>query len=88
MTTQTIKVLMIAQKNKPNADGKVPIFARITVGKESRVISTKLWINPDRWGNGKALGNLKEDKAINKILEELRFCILLGSWSSSAFASR
>ena len=53
---------MIAQKNKPNADGKVPIFARITVGKESRVISTKLWINPDRWGNGKALGNLKEDK--------------------------
>ena len=29
MTTQTIKVLMIAQKNKPNADGKVPIFARI-----------------------------------------------------------
>ena len=76
MTTQTIKVLMIAQKNKPNADGKVPIFARITVGKESRVISTKLWINPDRWGNGKALGNLKEDKAINKILEELRFAIM------------
>ena len=67
---------MIAQKNKPNADGKVPIFARITVGKESRVISTKLWINPDRWGNGKALGNLKEDKAINKILEELRFAIM------------
>ena len=31
MTTQTIKVLMIAQKNKPNTDGKVPIFARITV---------------------------------------------------------
>ena len=76
MTTQTIKVLMIAQKNKPNADGKVPIFARITVGKESRVISTKLWIAPERWGNGKALGNLKEDKAINKILEELRFAIM------------
>ena len=67
---------MIAQKNKPNADGKVPIFARITVGKESRVISTKLWIAPERWGNGKALGNLKEDKAINKILEELRFAIM------------
>lgn len=75
MSNQTISVRMIAQKGRPNPAGLIPIFARIKVGNEVSTISTKTYIEPDKWGMGKTIGTTRELKAINAMLEEMRFKI-------------
>lgn len=72
MSNQTISVRMFVQKNRPCASGKVPIFARIRLGRESIAIATKLYINDDQWGYGQTIGTTKELKAINALLEQTR----------------
>lgn len=72
MSNQTISVRMFVQKNRPCASGKVPIFARIRLGRESIAIATKLYINDDQWGHGQTIGTTKELKAINALLEQTR----------------
>ena len=72
MSNQTISVRMFVQKNRPCASGKVPIFARIRLGRESIAIATKIYINDDQWGHGQTIGTTKELKAINAMLEQMR----------------
>ena len=72
MNNQTIAVRMYVQKNRGNAAGRIPIFARIILGGKSAAIATKLYIEPDQWAFGETIGTTKELKAINKLLEEMR----------------
>ena len=72
MKNQTIKLTFIIQKTKPNKQGLVPILAQITVDHKLFYITTKQSIDPERWSNGRTIGQSREDKRINLLLEEIR----------------
>ena len=72
MKNQTIKLTFIIQKTKPNKQGLVPILAQITIDHKLFYITTKQSIDPERWSNGRTIGQSREDKRINLLLEEIR----------------
>ncbi len=73
----TFSILFVAQKGKLKANGKAPIFARVTINGEMVHLSTRTNIEPDRWlsKEGRTLGSTKEDKAINSTLDNFRTLI-------------
>ena len=63
----TFNIMFFIQKGKVTANGRAPIFARLTVNGERVHFSTKLSIQPDRWDakNYCTLGKTKDEKNIN-----------------------
>lgn len=72
MSNQIITLRMIIHRGKPNKDGRVPILAKWTIDHETRYLSTKLNVLPERWDNGKTVGLSRDDKLINTTLEDIR----------------
>ena len=65
MNNNTIKVLFLLAKNRPNKMGKCTIKCRITYCKERREFSTGLFINPKNWNSKQQLVKpLKEIEVI------------------------
>jgi integrase len=73
----TFSILFVAQKGKLKANGKAPIFARITVNGEMVHLSTRLGVEPNRWlsKEGRTTGKNGEDKYINTTLDNFRTLI-------------
>ena len=73
----TFNIMFFIQKGKVTANGRAPIFARLTVNGERVHFSTKLSIQPDRWDakNYCTLGKTKDEKNINGFLDELKCSI-------------
>jgi site-specific recombinase XerD len=73
----TFSILFVAQKGKLKANGKAPIFARITVNGEMVHLSTRLGVEPNRWlsKEGRTAGKNGEDKFINSTLDNFRTLI-------------
>ncbi len=74
MGKHTFSVLFFIQRTKLNKEGKAPILARITINKQMAHLSTRQAILPERWGSssGRAIGTSKEDKQINRFLEDYK----------------
>lgn len=70
----TFRIMFYVQRGKVAPNGRVPIFTRLTVNGVKVHFSTKLSIQPDRWDAKKycTLGVTKEEKNINRFLEELK----------------
>ena len=74
MDKSTFSILFIMQKGKPNAEGNVPIFARITINHQMTHLATRYYLPADRWlpKEGRTVGRTKEEKEINAYLDNLR----------------
>ncbi len=74
MGKHTFSVLFFIQRTKLNKEGKAPILARITINKQMAHLSTRQAILPERWvsSSGRAIGTSKEDKQINRFLEDYK----------------
>ena len=74
MNKNTFSILFFIQKGKANKEGKAPIMARITINGRMTHISTRLSVDPERWlpKECRTLGTTKNDKQINKYLEEYK----------------
>jgi len=69
----TYSVLFFIRKEKKNSKGKVPIYMRITINGKHSEISTKQWIEAERWNSAGAVkGNKSDADSINKTIESLR----------------
>lgn len=70
----TFTIRFYVQKGKPKPDGRVPVFCRITVNRDACAFSLKTHIAPERWSSeeGRALGFSKEDKEMNRLLDDYR----------------
>lgn len=74
----TIKSSFLIRKSKANKNGKSPIYLRI-VGKNDRAeLSTKKYIEPERWSTekGRVIGNKPEIQALNRYLDQLQHKVL------------
>ncbi len=77
MDKSTFSILFIMQKGKPNAEGKAPIFARITINLQMTHLATRYYLPADRWlpKEGRTVGRTKEEKEekeVNAYLDNLR----------------
>lgn len=70
----TFGITFLVKKNKINKDGKVPIYARITVNGKRTEIAIKQNISEINWNENKGLakGSKKEIIQLNNFLEEFR----------------
>lgn len=70
----TFGVTFYLRKYKATANGKAPIYARITVNGRRRDVSVKMSIEPDNWnaGKGMAKGSRQEMTRLNNFLEQYR----------------
>jgi hypothetical protein len=76
MKTQsnTFGVIFYLRKYKTSTDGKVPIYARITVNGRRTDLSVKRSIDPANWNasRGMAKGSKQEVTNLNNYLEQYR----------------
>ncbi len=70
---KTFGLLFYVKKTKMIANGTVPVYLRITIDGERADISSKRYINPDKWNaNGQKLGGSGEEvRALNIYLKTL-----------------
>ncbi|GAA0882169.1 site-specific integrase [Sphingobacterium siyangense subsp. cladoniae] len=70
----TFGVMFYLRKYKATANGKAPIYARITVNGKRRDVSVKMSIEPENWnaGKGMAKGSRQEVTKLNSFLEQYR----------------
>lgn len=68
-----INNLFYIKRAKPNKDGLVPIFQRITINGKRIEKSTKKFIDPEHWSTqtGKMKGKSEEARSINNHLDQL-----------------
>jgi hypothetical protein len=54
--------------NKKNKNGKAPVYMRITVDGKRTEITTKIYVDPERWNaaKGRVKGNHESAKSFNK----------------------
>ncbi len=73
ITKNTFGVQFLTRPDKLK-DGKVPVYARVTVNKDITHIALKQWIDYRSWDNRKgfAKGIKEEIRAFNNFLEEVR----------------
>jgi hypothetical protein len=78
----TFGVIFYLKKYKATADGKAPIYARITVNGNRIDISVKRSIDPNNWheGKGMAKGSREEIVKLNNFLEKYRSGIVESYW--------
>jgi len=70
---KSFNLLFYVKRSKTNAEGLAPVYLRITVDGVRIEISSKRYVNPDRWStNGQKLnGNNEAVKSINAYLKTL-----------------
>ncbi|HEX8378263.1 MAG TPA: site-specific integrase [Pedobacter sp.] len=70
---KTFGLLFYVKKTKMIANGTAPVYLRITIDGERADISSKRYINPDKWNaNGQKLGGSGEEvRALNSYLKTL-----------------
>jgi hypothetical protein len=70
---KTLNILFSARKDKPNTDGTIPLYCRITVNGQRTSFALQRNIAPDRWDatKGKVKGITEEAKSINAYLSLL-----------------
>lgn len=70
---KTFGLLFYVKKTKMIANGTAPVYLRITIDGERADISSKRYINPDKWNaNGQKLrGSGEEVRALNSYLKTL-----------------
>jgi len=70
---KTFSILFYVKKSKILANGKAPIYIRITIDGKPKEITTKRHIEPQRWNSGaQKVNGLTEDvKALNAYLKSL-----------------
>ncbi|MGF7075830.1 site-specific integrase [Mucilaginibacter sp. 3215] len=66
-------LLFYVKRSKTNAEGLAPVYLRITVDGVRIEVSSKRYVNPDKWNtNGQKLtGNSEDVKSINAYLKTL-----------------
>jgi site-specific recombinase XerD len=69
----TFSTICIIRKNRSNSKGEAAIYLRITVDSERAEISTKYFIETDKWNSskGRVKGNSESARSINHNLEML-----------------
>ncbi|WP_426587554.1 site-specific integrase [Mucilaginibacter sp. R-33] len=70
---KSFNLLFYVKRSKTNAEGLAPVYLRITVDGVRIEVSSKRYVNPDKWNtNGQKLsGNNEEIKSINAYLKTL-----------------
>ena len=70
----TISVLFFARKSRVIADGRIPIYMRISIAGSRLNVSTKLYIRQEDWSQSSSnvIGKSEEAKKINECLEGFR----------------
>ncbi|MFI5137162.1 MAG: site-specific integrase [Sphingobacteriales bacterium] len=70
---KTFGLLFYIKRSKMIADGTVPVYLRITIDGERIEISSKRYVNPDKWNaNGQKLnGSAEEVRTLNAYLKTL-----------------
>lgn len=70
---KTFNLLFFIKKSKIKANGTAPIYLRITIDGVPREISSKRYIQPDKWDNKlqKVIGTSLEVKSLNAYLKTL-----------------
>ncbi len=65
--------LFYIKRAKPNKNGEVPIYQRITIDRQRIEVSTGKFLNPDLWsGTGnKMIGKTELARSINSHLDKL-----------------
>ncbi|AIG30310.1 recombinase [Flavobacterium psychrophilum] len=69
-----ISILYYVKRTKPNSNGQVPIYSRITVDGKRFEMSTNRFIEPSKWSSeaNKMRGNTDEARSINSYLDILK----------------
>ena len=64
MTRATFNLAFYVKRTKALKDGKIPVYARITVNSQSSEFGLQRYVNPDGWDNmkGKAIPNASKTK--------------------------
>jgi len=70
---KSFNLLFYVKRSKTNAEGLAPVYLRITVDGVRIEVSSKRYVNPDKWNtNGQKLtGNNEDVKSINAYLKTL-----------------
>ena len=70
---KTFNLLFFVKKSKVRPNGSAPIYMRITIEGKKADISSKRYIEPQKWDNKvqKAIGNSQETKTLNVYLKTL-----------------
>lgn len=74
----TFRVLFFLKRDKQKANGKVPIFCRITINRKETRFGIKKDINPKYWNvqAGRAIGRTDEIVEINTLIDKIRASLL------------
>ena len=69
-----LSILFYAKRSKTSSEGLVPIYLRVTVDGERIELTTKRFIQPEKWSveGNKVKGTTAEAKAINSFLDTLK----------------
>lgn len=69
-----LSILFYAKRSKTTTDGLVPIYLRVTVDGKRIELSTKQYVNIEKWSvEGNCMkGTSTESKAINSYLDSLK----------------
>ncbi|RWY47355.1 Arm DNA-binding domain-containing protein [Mucilaginibacter gilvus] len=71
-SSNSFSILFWTNKAKADANGLLPLYARVTVEGKRVEISLKRKVNPKKWGakSGFMVGNGEEVRIINKYINE------------------
>jgi site-specific recombinase XerD len=75
---KSLSILFYLRKDKPNKDGEVPIYVRITIDGKRTATSVNRYIAEERWNAaaGKAKGTNETTKALNRHLDVVKSGLL------------
>jgi len=70
---KSFNLLFYVKRSKTNAEGLAPVYLRITVDGVRIEVSSKRYVNPDKWNTNeqKLTGNSEDVKTINAYLKTL-----------------
>ncbi len=79
MTRATFKLAFYVKRTKALKDGTIPVYARITINRQSSEFGLQRNVNPDGWDStkGRAIPNSKQNKELNNYLETMKGNILI-----------
>ena len=71
--TKNFNILFYLRKDKEDKDGKVPIYARVTVNGKRAEIAIKRYVMSEKWISGSEVvkGNSEEARTINTYINSL-----------------
>ena len=74
MTRATFKLAFYVKRTKALKDGTIPVYARITINRQSSEFGLQRNVNHDGWDStkGRAIPNSKQNKELNNYLETVK----------------